>query len=337
MTDVMQPVPKLILPQDYIKQATEQIKKATNRVSILTMVLEHDSATDTLIDALCDAADRGVTVSVAADTFTYTEFQGSYIPTTYRNKRVRDAMTLQKRFEKAGVHFQWLGRLSMIAFTGRTHIKWCVVDDTVYSFGGVNINLQSVNNTDYMFSVENEALASRIVAEQERILRADKSGHAYRSHRFGDDDNMVLLDGGFLGDSIIYRRACYWAERSKHVLLVSQYCPTGKLSRLLKKVDNDLYFNHWTHAADKNPGVFNRLVIQVGMLTSRHKTSYDRSAYLHAKFIIFTLQDGSKVAITGSHNFVHAGVFLGTREVALESTNKKIISQLEHFFKKHVK
>ena len=44
-----------------------------------------------------------------------------------------------------------------------------------------------------------------------------------------------------------------------------------------------------------------------------------------------------KVAITGSHNFVSGGVFLGTREVALETTNKKIIIQLERFFKEHVK
>jgi cardiolipin synthase A/B len=332
MSNDMQPIPKLILPQDYVKNATAQIRKAKVRVALLTMVLVHDSATDELLDALCEAAERGVEVNVAADSFTYTDFQGSYIPTTYRNKRVRDALDMQKRFRAAGATFHWLGRLSMVAFVGRTHIKWCVIDDTVYSFGGVNLDRPSIENTDYMFTVENEELASRIVAEQERIIKADRSGHAYRSHRFGDDDNMVLIDGGFLGDSIIYRRACYWAARATHVTLVSQYCPTGKLSRLLKKVDSDLYFNHWTNA-----GLLNRFVIRIGMATSKHSTSYHRRPYLHAKFIIFTLPDGKKVAITGSHNFVSGGVLLGTREVALETTNKKIIAQLERFFKEHVK
>lgn len=328
----MHTAPQLISPATYVSEATEQIKKAKKRVSLLTMVIEYDTATDDLIDALCEAAKRGVEVNVAADTFTYTEFQGSYFPTTYRSKRMREAMTLQKRFEQAGVHFHWLGKLSLIAFSGRTHIKWCVVDNRVYSFGGVNLSIQSVKNNDYMFSVENEELASRLIAEQERILSADRSGHAYRSHQFGDDDNMVLLDGGFLGDSIIYRRACHWARRSKHILLVSQYCPTGKLSRLIKKTDNDLFFNHWTTA-----GFLNRLTIRLGMKLSNHKTSYNRRPYLHAKFIIFTLDDGSKIAITGSHNFVHGGVFLGTREIALETSNKKIISQLETFFKEYVK
>lgn len=327
----MQPIPKLILPADYVKTATAQIRKAKKRISLLTMVLIQDTATDELIDALCEAAERGVSVTVAADSFTYTDFQGSYIPTTYRSKRLRDALDMQKRFRASGARFEWLGRLSMIAFTGRTHIKWSVIDDTVYSFGGVNLDQKSFNNTDYMFMVENEALATRLIAEQERILKADRSNHAYRSHQFGDDDNMVLIDGGFLGDSIIYRRACYWTERAKHVRLVSQYCPTGKISRLLKKTDSDLYFNHWTNA-----GLLNRLVIRLGMFSSKHTTSYHRRSYLHAKFIIFTLHDGSKVAISGSHNFVHAGVFLGTREVALETTNSKIISQLEHFFKNHV-
>lgn len=328
----MQPTPKLILPQAYVESATEQIKRATTRIALLTMVLVEDASTDELLSALCDAAERGVEVMVAADSFTYTDFQGSYIPTTYRSKRVRDAMKMQKRFRASGAEFNWLGRLSLVAFSGRTHIKWCVVDDTVYSFGGVNLDQQSVDNTDYMFMVNNEALASRIIEEHKRIVKADSSNHAYRSHRFGDDDNMVLIDGGFLGDSIIYRRACYWAERSSHITLVSQYCPTGKLSRLLKKTDSDLYFNHWTNA-----GLLNRLVIRFGMLSSKHTTSYHRRPYLHAKFIIFTMPDGSKVAITGSHNFVRAGVFLGTREVALETTNKKIVSQLERFFNEHVK
>lgn len=328
----MQPTPKLISPAEYVQSATEQIKKAKTRVVLMTMVLVDDTATSELIDALCEAAERGVKVSIAGDSFTYTDFQGSYIPTTYRSARVREAMEMQKRFRSAGAKFSWLGRLSMVAFVGRTHIKWCVVDDTVYAFGGVNLDQKSVTNSDYMFTVKNEELATRIIAEHERIIRADKHGHAYRSHRFGDDDNMVLLDGGFLGDSIIYRRACYWAERSTHVLLVSQYCPTGKLSRLLKRVDSDLYFNHWTNA-----GLLNRAVIRLGMITSRHTTSYHRRPYLHAKFIIFTLKDGSKVAITGSHNFVKAGALLGTREVALETTNKSIIKQLEKFFKDQVK
>jgi cardiolipin synthase len=328
----MQPIPKLILPETYVREATESARKAKQRISVLTLILTDDEATNEFIDALCEAADRGVQVSVGADAFTYTELRGSYIPTTYRSKRMREATTLQKRFKKAGVDFTWLGRLSAVAFSGRTHIKWCIVDDTVYSFGGVNLNSESFTYTDYMFAVTNPDLADRLAAEHDRIIRADKRGHTYRSLRFGDDDNTVLIDGGFFGDSIIYRRACHFAEQATHVTLVSQYYPSGKLGRLLKSTEADIYCNRAS-----NSGLFNKVIIDFGARWLGQISKYKREPYLHAKFIIFTLKNGQKVAITGSHNFVRAGVFLGTREVALETTNKKIIRQLERFLKDYVK
>ena len=324
--------PKLLTPADYVQQATESIRAATHRVNLLTLILAEDNATSTLIDALCEAAQRGVRVSVAADTFTYTELRGNYIPTTYRSKRVREAFALQKRFKKAGVKFSWLGRLSTVAFSGRTHVKWCIVDDVVYSFGGVNLDQESVTHADYMLRVRDAPLADRLSAEHGRIINADKHGHAYRSLRFGDDTTTVLIDGGFFGDSIIYRRACYWAARAKHVTFVSQYYPSGKLSKLLTRTDSKLYFNHAS-----NSGAINYLILQLAARFNKQVTQYTRSRYIHAKFIIFTLDDGKKVAITGSHNFVRAGVFLGTREVALETTDKKIIAQLEKFLTNHIR
>ena len=73
------------------------------------------------------------------------------------------------------------------------------------------------------------------------------------------------------------------------------------------------------------------------MLTSGFKTLYsNKKPYLHAKFIIFTMKDGSKVAITGSHNFAYTGVLFGTREIALETNDPSIISQLESFYKKYI-
>ena len=72
------------------------------------------------------------------------------------------------------------------------------------------------------------------------------------------------------------------------------------------------------------------------MFTSGFKTLYKKKPYIHAKFIIFTMKDGSKVAISGSHNFAYTGVLLGTREIAIETTNKDFIGQLESFYKKYI-
>ncbi|HET8690270.1 MAG TPA: phospholipase D-like domain-containing protein [Candidatus Saccharimonadales bacterium] len=316
--------PKLLLPEKYIDEAIKSINQAKSQINILTMSIIDETGSDKLLEAAKQAAKRGVKVSIAADTFTYTEPQkGSRV-----GDRLIAAQAMQRKLEKAGVKFHWLGRTSFFAAAGRTHSKWCVVDDTVYSFGGVNLNAAGITKwTDCMIRIDDANLAFHLGAEQSRIIKADRAGHPYRSHWFGNDKDRVLIDGGFVGDSIIYRRACYWAKRSKEVILVSQYCPTGRLSRLIKRVNRaKLYFNHWTNA-----GLLNRWVIRSGMILSRHDTAYYRRPYLHAKFIIFTLKDGSKVAITGSHNFVFGGVLLGTREVALETTDKRIIKQLEKF------
>jgi hypothetical protein len=122
------------------------------------------------------------------------------------------------------------------------------------------------------------------------------------------------------------------AEIAEKVVFVSQYCPTGKLARILKKHGKvKLYYNKPANA----PGL-NKFVIAFSAFVSGLKTSYRKKAYVHAKFIIFTMADGSKRAITGSHNFAYTGVLLGTREIALETGDSAIIDQLETFLHEKV-
>lgn len=323
--------PKLLLPADYVHDAAKHIHNATRRVSFLAMIVADDPASDELIDALAAAAERGVSVEVSADVFTYAELGGFFLPTQYRTKQSRASTRMSKRFIKSGVKFTWLGRSHATLFSGRTHIKWCVVDDIVYSFGGVNLYQQGIENNDYMFKIKDEQLANKLIDEYHRLTKADAGGYSYRSHSFVHANSAVLIDGGLFGDSLIYRRACKLTAEADKVLLVSQYCPTGKLSRLLKKTNSELYFNPPSNAV-----VLNKFFIRLNMFLSRHKTLYTNSRYLHAKFMIFYMPDGRRVALTGSHNFVSAGVLLGTREVALQTEDPQIIDQLEVFFKKYV-
>lgn len=317
---------QLIDVADFLPELIERCSKAKKRIYITVTILVDEYGTAGLFDAIEAAARRGVEVNIAADAFTYTELKTYYRPATPRAQRTVDSKQLEKRMKNAGASFRWLGRLTSFAFIGRTHVKWYIVDDTVYSFGGINMDEESQGYVDYLLKTTNAPLADRLCKEQRRIVRADETGRALRSRKLGDDDNIVLLDSGLAFDSIIYRRACYWAGRAAHITLVSQYCPTGKLSRLLKKTDSSLYFNHWTGAS-----FLNRWTIRIGMYFSRHTTAYHKREYLHAKYIIFTMPDSTKVAITGSHNFVWAGTAMGTREVALETSNPAIIRELETY------
>jgi cardiolipin synthase A/B len=323
---------ELLSPVQYVDDATKLIHEAKERVILLSMVLADHDATHELVDAILLAARRGVKVSVAADVFTYGEINGGFLPLRYYSKPSRHVTNLGKLLRNAGVHFTWLSRTKMTIFSGRTHSKWCVVDDVVYSFGGVNTYQEGIENADYMFKTESKKLADRMEQEYSRLILADKSGRLYRSRQFDYNGDHVLIDGGILGNSIIYRRACDLAASAKSIIFVSQYPPTGKLTKLFRSKEYKLYFNRPSQAA-----WLNRLVINWGIWRSKLTTSYRRKRYLHAKFMIFTMPDGNKVALTGSHNFNYGGVLLGAREIALESRDPHVIEQLETFLKNEVR
>ena len=298
----------------------------------MSMVIADHEATHPLIAAAEEAAKRGVEVVIAGDIFTFGEVGGGFLPFRYYSHGARSANHMVRNLKKAGVKFHWLGKGRITLYHGRTHSKWCVADDTVYTFGGVNLYEEGVQNIDYMFAHTDTKLADRIVEEQKRVQKAEARSSNYPSVAFEHGDMTVLIDGGIIGQSVIYRRAVELAEKASHITFVSQYCPTGKLSRILKKKSTVLYYNRPLQAEG-----LNRIVIRIGQFTSGLVTEYKKARYLHAKCIVFTFEDGSKAAITGSHNFAYTGVLLGTREIALETRDPKIIAQLENFIEKEVK
>lgn len=333
MTSAIQP--KLLSSADYIKDLTAQISQAKSRIAIITTIFHNDSdRMEALISALCAAAERGVSVSMCVDSYTYLEPNGpwQHILKDHSAQAYR-AIRTERRLKAAGVKFRWLGKGANFGVMGRTHTKWSIIDDTVYSFGGVNLCEMGITNTDYMLKIANSTLADTLTKLQEDIIRADRGNHAGKNRvEIINSQTSILFDGGIPLHSHIYARAISLAKEAKGIVFVSQYCPTGKLARVLKSKNTHLYFNHWESAS-----ALNTLVIRAGMRSSKFNTLYEREPYLHAKFIIFTMPDGTKTALMGSHNFQAGGVVLGTRELCMETANPKIIAELESFFRHYVK
>lgn len=317
---------KILESNNFLFDITKEIEKAKTRVYILAMVIAHDDVTNDFIEACKRAASRNVEVILVADIFTYTELSGFIFTNPWANDRSRKTTSMVKELRRAGVTFKWIGLDHISMIIGRTHTKMAIVDDTCYTFGGVNFYDGGIDSVDYMIKMTDKFLAKQLCEELGAITRADGNSLLYRSRAIDFNDDKILIDGGMLGGSMIYARAKYHAKNSKHITFVSQYCPTGSLARAIKKVPNDMYFNPL-----KNTNFINGAIIAFGKLTSGFSTQYRKSKYLHAKFIIFTKNDGTKVAITGSHNFIFTTVLAGTREIALETTDKNIIKQLEQF------
>jgi cardiolipin synthase len=332
MTNTPQSSAKLLPSTDYLADLVKQVSKAKKRISIMSLIFTDDTVTHGLIEELLAAARRGVVVSIAADAFTYGELGGMFSPTKHLQKPVRIATETARRFKEAGAAFIWLGdKYKFNPFGGVTHIKWSVVDDTCYVFGGVNLYESGIASTDYMFRFIGAKLADEIVHQQTSIIAHAAPQVIYNGYQAECGAGTFYIDSGAKRESIIYDRACELAKSAEHILFVSQYAPSGRLAKQLKQTDTTLYFN-----APDNASSLNGLLIRWDMLREGLKTNYTHKKYLHAKFMIFTMPDGKKIALTGSHNFSHAGVVFGTREVALETTDKKIIRQLESFFEAHI-
>lgn len=331
---------ELLLPQEYLTVATDLLKTAKKRVVLIGLIMYRDTITTDFIDQIIAAASRGVEVRVAADFNTIlfgvekTQFWSSTA------KSMREYISLARELREAGAKFRWLGRSYGTAATSRTHSKWLVIDDTVFAFGGVNTDDEAIiRYNDYMFRIEDAALADMIAKEHRAIERADRTKRLSQNHRRESTEGEVLFDGGHPGRSVIYGTVSKLSREAQHVLLVSQYSPTGKLARILRDKDDEnpgsveLYFNPISNAST----VANRMMLKLGRNFLREKNLYKKDQYLHAKFAIFTMENGEKIAVSGSHNFVAASSRAGTREVALCTKDTRIITLLEKFFIEKVK
>ena len=321
-----------VLPStDYVTAATKLIASAQKRVVLFTMIMTYDATTETFFDTLCEAAKRGVEVHVAGDIFTLGVVSFESDGRIWSNKGIRSTLRLREKLEEAGVTFLWVGQLGPILYAQRTHLKWCIVDNDVFCFGGVNLYKNGITNLDYMLHVQDSNLADRLTAEHHRLCEADRSGAWYKSFQFDCSAGTVLMDGGIVGRSLIYRRGYQLAAEATHMVFVSQYPPGGRLAHILKKKRARLYYNRWQRAFGMN-----KVLLWFRSLRGRFPTAYRRSGYIHAKFIIFTMPDGHKVALSGTHNFERGGVLLGTREIALETTDPALVEALEVYGRTYI-
>lgn len=320
----------LLEASEYVADLVDKIHAAEHRISIMSLILTDDSSTRELIAALKIAALRGIVVDVAADSFTFSEFGGVLNPFKRHTKRSRAAQRMADELAKAGASFTWLdNRLKLNPFAGVTHSKWSVVDDTCYVFGGVNLYESGIRSIDYMFRLDDAQLASDITLQQQAIAASPTP--LYEGYKAKSHIGTWYVDSGKRDDSLIYDRAVELAGQATDILFVSQYCPSGPLAAVLKD-KTTCYFNQ-----PRNASFLTSLMLTVDQMKTGLRSQHQRRQYLHAKFIIYTMPDGGKIALTGSHNFSHKGVVFGTREVALETDDPEIIAQLEDFFERFIK
>ncbi|MEO5690663.1 MAG: phospholipase D-like domain-containing protein [Candidatus Saccharimonadales bacterium] len=322
---------QLVTTQAYSQRVIRAIQNSRTRVYVISLIIQQDNDPQAIITALASASERGVDVHVIGDYSTHVYMNGHLNPYYGYRQQVRNARELANRLRSHGVNFTWIGSKSPFLFAGRTHGKWIIADNTVFSFGGINLHASFTDDIDYQIEIQNAELADKLSSEHLSIIDKNYLDAVRLSCSFTTQYGQVLVDGGIPFDSMIYRHAIMLASTAQHILMVTQYCPTGKLAKLVSQTDHDVYFNDPTTS-----DLFTNLLIKAGKSLTGIHNSYTKQPYIHAKFMIVTHADGTKTAITGSHNFISYGGILGTREIALQTTNPDIIDQLELYYKKYI-
>jgi len=305
-----------VLSTNYESELLAHISQATDRIVMASMVVNYGPVVGRIFAELTAAAKRQVRVELVFDVYTYFY---RFIPS--ERKLLARLDTAIDELRKAGGVVRFEGRIGANPFAGRNHVKASVIDDTVFSYGGINLTNGSFGYRDYMLGVTDTKTADYM----DRMLVEDKTDPKDEVFVI-DESSKVLLDGGARNTSGIYDLACELTAQAAKVWYVSKLSPSGRLATLIKQGDSTCYFNRVGQASAPD-----NAALAIDKAAYNINNHYRGRTYIHAKFMLFEMQDGTKHLISGSNNFNFRGVQFGTREVALHSTDEQLWQELYQF------
>lgn len=214
-------------------------------------------------------------------------------------------------------------------YSGRDHKKVYIADDIAW-IGGINATENGFNNIDFMVKIINPQVVNALAIIFENIEHEED----YEIPT-GDPQTKILIDVGNRGKSLILDTTSKYVEDSiESVHNMSMLKPDGKFHKAL----ND--------AAIEGSEVLvltsdpNELEVDLSrgiqklsrMIPHRKFYNMQEGGMIHAKLTIVD----HKIAIFGSHNMSSQGVFLGTEEIAMITTNPQLVRSLENFFQEEL-
>lgn len=325
---------------EYFVDITERIGGlgAGDRVALASMAFSPEYADiSVLVEALVAAARRGAEVRLAVDAYTFllsdagnqvgplffSSELGEKLPRHYQ--LAREAL---HALEAAGGRYTVLNRPYRAfsnPFAGRSHIKFTVINDRLY-LGGCNLN--DPRMIDMMTGWDDRRTAQWLWDLSGRMLETGHAGVALGGDDLEyvvDSTSSLVVDAGISGRSLIFEKALEIIDAAQQrVLITCQFFPNDVTAKHLLKayqrgVQVEIVYNHPAqHPVPNN--LLHHGVVQAARLTLPKSffvqaLPRDRQ-FLHAKLIVT-----EAAAMIGSHNYVTAGVRLGTAEMALLETD----------------
>lgn len=303
--------------QDYHRALLASIDSAKERILLETMDLDTVGLLAPLLDACVRANQRGVKVTIIYDIRSYTN-----VVREYGRPGLRELQQWESDTRGTGITIHSIGARGLNPFAGRHHAKAALIDDVVYIGGGVNLTSSSFTTHDFMIRYSDNVLAQAAYdALPKAALNRQRDQIVY-----ADSTTELFLDAGKKGQSLIYDRTCELAGQATRAWYVSMLAPDGRLGELLRQRETQYWYNPLSRAL-----TFENLAIFIDQLKAKVTNAYRGETFLHAKFCVFLLPDGTYEAITGSHNFNSRGVTFGTQELAVHTKDQALCKQLIAF------
>jgi len=304
---------KLIKSADFPHELLGAINSSKKRIVVSVMAAYCDPATEVIFDAILRALKRGVKVEIYLDCYCKSLRSEGIVQQLKYGRKNRDYF---RRYVALGAKIVWLGRVGLNPFAGRIHQKIYLVDD-IAMLGGINLDFEKPKN-DLMMRINSGRLVKWLTG---RLGELATKGELTQQRFVVDDETTVLFDSH--ANSPIYDTFCQLATSAKKVRVSSRMCPSGPAMSILAGKNTKYYFN-----PIKFMFVTTKLAIWLDLRKYRIKNSYNGDKYLHAKVAMFD----DKAVIVGSNNFNYRGVQWRTTEVAVISSDKKLVSSVSQFF-----
>lgn len=287
-----------------------------------------------LMQALTQAAKRGVVVTLAVDAYSLMMNSKTGLPTgpvffhrdplSWKSAYYRNKITLLEGLRAAGGEYVIINlpqTMFINPLAGRSHIKATVMGEEAY-IGGCN--LDTAKQVDLMVRIPHTKTADWIYNLIMDIMANGSTGSSlrYEDRKFViDADTTLFVDSGKRKQSIIFKQALEFIDNAKEWLVMTcQYFPNSITAKHLaaaakRGVDVKLFFNHPSQHGPTGTLPHHLVLLQERMKNPAKLFTLERpkgDRRIHAKLI--ATEQG---AIIGSHNYVTAGILLGTAEAAI--------------------
>lgn len=337
--------------KEYIQYLADFADNAQKEDTIILATMSFKPS-NPLISALCTkliaAVDRGARVTVLIDAYAFMAPERCmmgplWYPRYLRRLQARpfkQKSTFVEHLEKVGgtvILTNEPTHAYSLPMKGRSHMKFAVLNEDVF-LGGCN--LSDPEQVDCMIirrSDEEIATWLRMVVEKTIKEPFHNLGAAmqYQDQTIAlHDGSSLLFDCGRPNTSTIYKVATQMLlGAKKRIFMTCQYPIHGLPLKILKSFHRR---NQQTRLFFNTPSMYrfprnllmtpHYIILRLTLPDIARQNALHMHAvhYLHAKVLI-----ADEEMLIGSHNFIGTGVYLGTAEIALRSSDKDLIHEVQ--------